>query len=151
MTCKVPKEKLISYILNELSEDESLQINEHISNCDNCLIEIAELDILKDAWEKPRYFLLSDNFSNSVMNNLPSKKYVFSLYHNNKFESICNFAIAYVATYLFIYFDAIQQVPNIANKFSSIITESENALLINSINGITWFDKLYFQFFQFFQ
>ena len=151
MTCKVTEEQLISFLFDELPQDEQNQIDNHISTCDNCFKQIQELNKLKKSWLNPEYLLLSDTFSEKVMSNLVQGRRRVSFFQSRKLESIYNFAVAYVATYLFLYFDGINELPNIVNKFSSIIIEKESGLLFNSANGIAWIDKFYFQVFQFFQ
>lgn len=43
MMCKLEKTKLISYLFNELSSDESGEIVKHIDSCRTCQSELAQL------------------------------------------------------------------------------------------------------------
>lgn len=151
MTCKVTEEQLISFLFNELSEDEKTNLSNHLFTCCDCIERIKELNTLKESWSNPEFLLLTDKFTEKVMGSLPQKKQKILFFHVKKLETVYNFAIAYVATYLFLYFDAINQLPEIVNKFSSIIIEKESGLFLSSVNGITWLDKFYFQVLQFFQ
>ncbi|MGD9678689.1 MAG: anti-sigma factor [Vulcanibacillus sp.] len=150
MTCKVTEEQLISFLFEELPQDEQRQIDNHISTCNICSDKIQELIKLEAIWISPEC-LVSDTFSEKVMSNLIQGKRRISFFQNRKLESIYNFAVAYVATYLFLYFDGINGLPSTVSKLSSIIMEKEIELLFNSNNGIAWIDKFYFQVLQFFQ
>lgn len=142
MNCNVKDEQLMSYHLNELSMDESLEIDQHISTCTTCTMKLEELTILKEAWDTPNDNLLSDSFIDQVMETIPvtNKKNMKPRY--SKYKSALHLALASAATFLLFYSGAFSKVPEISNEYLSIFEESTRDFQVATMKSVNWLSHI---------
>lgn len=151
MDCKITEDQLVSYLLQEINEEERLMIENHLIECQYCQKIMDELNELHEAWNNPINVQLPKDFPDEVMANLPKKNSKLYFFQSKKIGSVYNFALTSAATFLFIYFDFLNVLSRAFYSSSPTLIEAKKSLLLVSINGSIWLDKIHFKIVHFFQ
>jgi len=159
MKCTISEELLLSYSLNELTENEKTIVEKHLVDCEYCRSLLEEVEDLKKAWDEVSPENISENFVDQVMAQINLEETVLNLTPTatvedsippkltkpirkmNKKQSVMNVFVALAASFVLIFTGVFSSMDQHVAQASNAFTISTQQIQQISGESFTWMNQ----------